>query len=99
MRTLVWLFTGIAVAVWSFLAWAAYQLVGLSGNALASNADILPVDPETIELVSGLAALGGQVGEWVVVVSWALVAGFILLVGFIVTRFLPDRRRSVTFPR
>lgn len=89
MRTIVWALTVLLVLLWSGLAWVAYELVGVGGNLVASNADIVPVDPMVIEWASWLATAGTGVGEWLVVAIWAFVSLILMAVAYVITRLLP----------
>ena len=92
MRALIWTATGVVVALWSLVAWLTHGLVGVAGNLVATNADIIPADPLLVEWASWLASAGTGVGEWLVVAVWALVSLIILALGFVVTRLAPRRR-------
>ncbi len=41
MRRLTWIVTLAAVAVWSGLCWIAHGLIGIGGNLVAGNREIL----------------------------------------------------------
>ena len=89
MEKLVIIVTVTALLVWSGVAWIAYTLIRLGGQAVASNADILPADPEFVELASWLAVFGTGVGEWIVIIVWAAIAAVILALGFAAKWILP----------
>ena len=89
MQKLVFVVTVTALLVWSGVAGLAYTLIRLGGQAVASNADVLPADPEFVELESWLAVFGTGVGEWIVIIVWAAVAAVILALGFVVKWILP----------
>jgi hypothetical protein len=91
MRKLIWFLTIAVVVVWSGLAWLVHAAIGVGGNLAASNADIVPLDPETVEWISWLASFGTGVGEWLVLAVWAVVAAVVLAIGAIFARLLPDR--------
>ncbi|MFN0192644.1 MAG: hypothetical protein ACKVP5_11860 [Aestuariivirga sp.] len=91
MRKLIWFLTIAVVVVWSGLAWLVHAAIGVGGNFAASNADIVPLDPETVEWISWLASFGTGVGEWLVLAVWAVVAAVVLAIGAIFARLLPDR--------
>jgi hypothetical protein len=95
MKTLIWIGTAILVGLWSLIAWAAYALVGASGSILATNADIIPVDPELIEWASWLAVLGADVGSWLVIAIWGVVTAVMLAGAFIVTKLLPNVKTAL----
>lgn len=97
MRTIVWAVTALILLLWSGLAWITYELLGVGGNLVATNADIVPVDPILVEWASWLANAGTGVGEWLVIVLWLIVSAVIVAIGFVVTRFLP--RLSTALPR
>lgn len=89
MKTLVWILTGTALALWSLVAWITHGLVGIAGDLVASNADILPADPLLVEWASWLATMGTGVGEWLVVALWALVSLVLLGLGFVAAKLVP----------
>jgi hypothetical protein len=76
MRTLSWIIAWIAVAVWSLVAWAGHAFLGFAGDVVADNADVasdlVPVPPEGVELLSGLADTAAWLGQGAVVVVWAI---------------------------
>lgn len=90
MKSLIWIVTWVAIALWSGLAWIAHSLVSVGGSLVASNADIIPaVDPLLVEWASWLATVGTGVGEWLIVAIWAIVSLVIFAIGFVVTRLVP----------
>jgi hypothetical protein len=89
MKTLIWIVTGVVVGLWSLLAWITHGLVGVAGNLVANNADIIPADPLLVEWASWLASAGTGVGEWLVVAVWALVSLVMLAAGFVLTKLVP----------
>ena len=89
MQKLVFIVTVTALLVWSGVAWLAHTLIRLGGQAVANNADVMPADPEFVELASWLAVFGTGVGEWIVIIVWAAVAAVILALGFVVKWILP----------
>lgn len=95
MRTLIWIGTGVVIALWSALAWAAHGLIGVGGNLVASNADLIPADPLLIEWASWLASAGTGVGEWLVVAVWAIVSLMIATLGFAGTRLVPRLKTAL----
>ena len=89
MRNLVWGVTALLLLLWSGLAWLAHGLVGVGGEFVATNADILPADPLLVEWASWLASAGTGVGEWLIVALWALVSLVIVALGFVAARLVP----------
>jgi hypothetical protein len=92
MQKLVFIVTVTTLLVWSGVAWLAYTLIRLGGQAVASNADVLPADPEFVELASWIAVFGTGVGEWIIIIVWAAVAAVpavILALGFVAKWILP----------
>ena len=89
MKTLVWVLTGLAIALWSLVAWVTHGLVGVAGGMIASNADLLPADPLLIEWTSWLASLGTGIGEWLVVAVWGFVSLVLLALGYVATKLVP----------
>ena len=95
MKTLIWIVTAAAVGLWSLVAWITHGLVGVAGQLVASNADLIPADPPLVEWASWLAASGTGVGEWLVVILWAFVSLVLLALGFAATRLVPRFRTSL----
>jgi len=89
MKTLIWIATAIVVGLWSLVAWITHGLVGVAGNLVANNADIIPADPLLVEWASWLASAGTGVGEWLVFLVWAFVSLVILALGFVGTKLVP----------
>lgn len=96
MKTLVWALTGVVLLLWSLVAWIAHGLVGAAGSIVASNADLIPADPQLIEWASWLASAGTGVGEWLVVAVWALVSLVLVALGVVAARLAPRLARRVT---
>jgi hypothetical protein len=98
MKSIIWIVTAGIIAVWSLLCWAAHEIVGLGGGLAAGNTDIVPMlPPEMIELLSWLAVVGTNVGEWLIIAIWAIVSAAVALVGAIAARLL-GRRGSQAAP-
>jgi hypothetical protein len=95
MRNLVWIATAAVIAVWSGAAWLLHAAIGLGGSLAATNADLIPADPELVEWASWFALLGTGVGEWLVIAVWAAVSAALLALGFVATRLLPRLPRSI----
>ena len=81
MKTLIWIVTAGVVGLWSLVAWITHGLVGVAGQLVASNADLIPADPLLVEWASWLAASGTGLGEWLVIVVWAFVSLVLLALG------------------
>jgi hypothetical protein len=96
MKTLVWSLTGVAVGLWSLLAWIMHGLVGVAGGLIASNADVLPVDPLLVECASWVASAGTDIGEWLVIAVWALVSLVLVGLGYVATRLVPKLSSRAT---
>jgi hypothetical protein len=90
MRKLIWFVTFVVLAIWSGLAWLVHAAIGVGGNLAATNADVVPLDPESIEWISWLASFGTGLGEWLVIAVWAVVAAILLAIGAIAARFMPQ---------
>lgn len=89
MRTVIWFVVAAIIAAWSLICWLAYELVVAGGHLIAGNADLAPVPPEAIELISWLGLIGADAGGWLVTIVWGLVTAVVAGLGFIATRFLP----------
>ncbi|WP_210485135.1 hypothetical protein [Microvirga antarctica] len=80
MTRLIWIFASLGVAIWTLVAWGVYGLIGLFGDLLARNADVVTSHPGTVEWLSwGLSAIR-NVGLAAVVFVWGLVSLLILAV-------------------
>jgi hypothetical protein len=91
MRTLVWMLAWASVALWSLVAWMGHGLVGFAGDVVADNADVAPVTPEGVELLSGLVDWIAWAGQGAVVAVWAIGALAILAAAAVVVRLLGGR--------
>lgn len=91
MRIFVWIFSIVALAVWSLLALAGHALLDWSTDWAAANADKLSSTPETVEWTSWAVRILGNTSEIVVVIVWAI--GALLIVGLasLSSRFLSKR--------
>ena len=96
MKTLVWSFTILALALWSLVAWITHGLVGVAGGLIAGNADILPADPLLVEWASWLASAGTGIGEWLVVAVWGFVSLVLVALGFVATKLVPKLTSRAT---
>ena len=96
MKTLVWILTTAVLALWSLVAWITHGLVGVAGGLVASNTDVMPVDPMLVEWASWRASAGTGIGEWLVSAVWGLVSLVLLALGFVVTALLPKLRARAT---
>ena len=94
MKTLIWIVTAAVIGVWSLLAWIAHGLVGVAGNLVAGNADIIPADPELVAWASWLATAGTDVGAWLIVAIWAVVSLVLLGLGFAAQALAPRLQLS-----
>jgi hypothetical protein len=94
MKTLIWIVTAALIGVWSLLAWIAHGLVGVAGNLVAGNADIIPADPELVAWASWLTAAGTDVGGWLIVAIWAMVSLALLGLGLAANALAPRLRLS-----
>lgn len=89
MRKMVWPFIALGLIVWSGIAWLAHSLLQWGGNVASSNVDLVPVDPETVELFSWLAVFGTDVLQWAVIGVWGLGVALALGLGFLGQKALP----------
>lgn len=88
MRRLLWIVAGVALALWSLLAWGAYGLIDFFGNTVVRHADVVSNRPEAVEWLSwGLGALR-NVGLAAVVFVWGLISLLILVVPTVVSLVL-----------
>jgi hypothetical protein len=89
LKKLIWTVVGFGIAIWSGLAWLAYNVVGWGGNIASSNADIVTPHPETVEWLSWLALFGIGVGEWIILIVWGIGVAIALGIGALGSRFAP----------
>jgi hypothetical protein len=71
MEKLVWIIAVLAALVWSGVSWLFYLAVGVGGRFMASQADNVGSDAETVEQISNWALYGSRIGEWLVIGVWA----------------------------
>lgn len=89
MKKLLWPVVAFCVALWSGLAWAAYQVVDWGGQIVSNNVDIVTPHPESVEWLSWFARFGSNVGESLVVGVWAVGVVIAIGLGFVGSRLLP----------
>lgn len=92
MKGLIWFISVVVFALWSFVAWGAWALVGVAGRVASQNADVVPGSPELVEWVSWLAGAGADVGAWLVIGVWGLGALTILALTALANKLLAGRR-------
>ncbi len=79
MKGLIWGIAIVLAAIWSLVAWAGHGLIGFAGRLLADNADLAPVDPEGVVLISEWTDVLAGFGQGTVAVIWGI--GLLLIVG------------------
>ena len=94
MRMLVWSVVGVALVLWSLLAWGAHALVGAGGEVLVAGSEmlpgeLLPVDPAQVGWLAGLLDGLAGFGQGIVWVVWAIVAVLLLGLGLLGHGFAP----------
>jgi hypothetical protein len=89
MRKLVWALIGVGVMLWSALAWLAYGIVNWGGNVASGNMDQIPVDPESVELLSWLAVFGTDLAQWFIIGIWGLGVVHALGLGILGQKLMP----------
>lgn len=94
MRTLMWTFAWIGVAIWSLIAWSGHAIIGIAGAVFGGGGvttDFGPIGGTGLQnLVDAMADLG----QGAVLVVWALVSLMILAVPAIIGRIFGSRRRA-----
>ncbi len=86
MSRLLWVAGWVGVAVWSLLAFAAYGLVDVVGQAAMRNADIFSADPETVEWIFGTFSWARGLSVSIILVVWGVVSLAILAVPWLFDR-------------
>ena len=94
----------ILLLLWTALAFGAYAAVNLVGDLIIRNADILPVPPEGLELISWLLLAAQKISFGAVVVVWLVGAVAIVAIGLLARRAAArretsDDRRRLSRPR
>lgn len=90
MRTVV-LGIGIAaLALWTFVAWIGHAVLEALGGFGAANADILPVPPEWVVLVSEMLGWATDFSAAIVIAIWSIGA-LVIVTGTAVGAFLAGR--------
>jgi hypothetical protein len=84
----------ILIVLWSGLAWGIYALVNLVGDGLIRNADLLPLGPYELELLSAVMLFVQKFGFAAVIALWAIGVLAILAVGWLARRAIAARRGS-----
>jgi hypothetical protein len=82
-----------ALLIWTALSLGAYMLIDVFGDAALRNADILPLGPRGLELLSGVLAFLQKMGLGFIVFLWLCGVTVILLIGWMVHRLARRRER------
>ncbi len=89
MTRLAVILLGIALLLWSGIAWLLYALAGAGSSVVVHVTRWLDLEPGTTQwLADGLAAAGG-VAQWLVVFIWLLGAAAIGVVGWLLRQAVP----------
>lgn len=89
----------VTLVVWTVVCLGAYALLDLLGDGLIRHSDVLPAEPEAIELLSWLLALFQKIGFGLIIGVWLLGLIVILVIGWIARRFAGPERRLPGLPR
>lgn len=90
-----------ALAIWSAFAYVVHLVVDVLGGYGAANADLLPVPPEWVVLVSDALKVATGVGGPLVVAVWTVGAAVIALVtviGVVVAGKIGRRDKALLAP-
>lgn len=87
----------VLLVIWTILAFGAYFAINLVGDLLIRNADVVPVPPEGLELISWLLLAAQKIGFGVVVAVWLIGAAIIVAVGLLARR-AAARRGAIDLP-
>jgi hypothetical protein len=88
MNKLIWAVAGIAILVWSGLAWLGHGLLEWATAFASSNADRLTLGSEFSGLLVWLAGLLDGAGGFIIAVIWFIVSAGIVAVAAILSRLL-----------
>ncbi|WP_181703950.1 hypothetical protein [Chthonobacter albigriseus] len=94
MKGLIYGIAAVLIAIWTGLAWLGGKAVEIAGGAAATNADLIPIDPEWVvfasDMFQGLTGIG-VAAVWVV---WAIGALILFGLAALGGRLVERRRRS-----
>lgn len=91
MNKLIWAVAGIAILVWSGLAWLGHGLLEWATAFASSNADRLTLGSEFSGLLIWLAGLLDGAGGFIIAAIWLIVSAAIVAVAAILSRLLGRR--------
>lgn len=97
MTRFVWGVAGVAILVWSGVAWLGHGLVGWIAAFASSNADQLTLGPDLAGLLAWLAGVLGAAGGIVIVLVWLAGCVAIAVVAAVLSRLL-GRRSNLHTP-
>lgn len=94
MSRLLWIAGWAGVAVWSLLAFAAYGLVDVVGQAAMRNADSFSADPETVEWLFQAFGWARGLSVSIILIVWGFVSLAILAVPWLFGRLTAGARAA-----
>src|SRR3712207_1460127 len=91
MRTVLWVFAWIGVAVWSIFSLVGFGVLGLLGDAAREFSGHVPGFPDEFFTAPWLAGLMQSIGTFALFIVWVVGTAVILAVPAVIGLFLPRR--------
>jgi hypothetical protein len=91
MRTVLWVFAWIGVAVWTIFSLVGFGVLGLLGDAARVFSGHVPGFPDEFFSAPWLAGLMQSIGNFALFIVWVVGTGILLAVPAIIGLFLPRR--------
>lgn len=93
MNKLIWAVAGLAILVWSGVAWLGHGLLEWATGFASSNAEQLTLGSEFSGLLVWLAGLLDGAGGFIIAVIWLVVSVAIVAVAAVLSRLLGRQSR------
>ncbi len=93
MRSLVWFFAWMAVAVWTLVSWGAWAFFDIFARFVRGPDYSVPGFPEETDVFARLIDLIHGLGGMVFFSAWAAATAFILGITWVATRLIFGRAR------
>lgn len=91
MRTVLWVFAWIGVAVWTIFSLVGFGVLGLLGDAAREFSGAVPGFPDEFFTAPWLAGLMQSIGNFALFIVWVVGTGMIIAVPAVLSLFLPRR--------
>jgi hypothetical protein len=97
MRTVLWVFGWIGVAVWTIFALVGFGVLGFVGDLARDFGGHVPGFPDEVFSAPWLAELTQSIGRFALFLVWAIGTAVILAVPAVVGLFLPRRELTRSY--